>query len=188
MTGRCFGAFAGALAAALLLGVSGGGGDVLDFTLKRIDGEPEALEDYRGQVLMLVNVASKCGFTPQYEGLERLYDRYRDRGFSVLGFPSNDFGAQEPGSNAEIATFCRSTYGVRFPMFEKIHVMGEDAHPLYRFLTDRPPPLGGPVKWNFQKYLVDRNGQVVARYGSRTEPEDPELVAEIERLLAQDGS
>lgn len=158
---------------------------MLDFTLNRIDGEPEALEDYRGQVLLFVNVASRCGFTPQYEGLERLYERYREQGFAVLGFPSNDFGAQEPGNNAEIAEFCRGTYGVKFPMFEKIRVTGDDPHPLYRFLTERPAPVGGPVKWNFQKYLVDRKGEVVGKYGSRTEPEDPALVAEIERLLGE---
>lgn len=160
--------------------------DVLSYNMKRIDGTPQALGDYRGQVLLLVNVASKCGNTPQYEGLEALYEKYQDRGFAVLGFPSNDFGRQEPGTDAEIATFCRSTYGVRFPMFSKIHVKGDEAHPLYREITSLPEPVGGPVTWNFQKYLVDRNGQVVARYSPRTQPDDAELVAKIETLLTTD--
>jgi len=159
---------------------------VLDFRLDRIDGEPQDLSDYRGRVLLLVNVASRCGFTPQYDGLEALYERYRERGFSVLGFPSNDFGAQEPGSNQQIADFCRSTYGVRFPMFAKIRVVGPDAHALYRHLSGLPAPLGGEVQWNFQKYLVDRSGRVVAVYPSRTPPSDPELVARVEALLAAD--
>jgi len=159
--------------------------DVLSYNMKRIDGTPQALGDYRGQVLLLVNVASKCGNTPQYEGLEALYEKYQGRGFAVLGFPSNDFGGQEPGSDAEIATFCRSTYGVKFPMFSKIHVKGEQAHPLYQQLTALPEPIGGPVGWNFQKYLVDRNGQVVARYSPRTQPDDAELVARIEALLSE---
>jgi glutathione peroxidase len=167
-------------AAAALAGQSG----VLSHTLDRIDGTPQALSDYRGQVLLLVNVASKCGNTPQYEGLEALYEEYRDRGFAVLGFPTNDFGGQEPGTDAEIAKFCRSTYGVRFPMFSKIQVKGEDAHPLYREITALPEPIGGPVRWNFQKYLVDRSGEVVARFSPRTQPDDPALVARIEELLA----
>jgi glutathione peroxidase len=155
----------------------------LEFTLERIDGTPEPLAGYRGRVLLLVNVASRCGLTPQYEGLEALYDRYRERGFAVLGFPANDFAGQEPGSNEEIAEFCRSTYGVRFPMFAKLSVTGEAQHPLYRMLTGLPAPLGGPVEWNFQKYLVDREGRVVARFAPRVPPEDPALVAQIERLL-----
>lgn len=155
----------------------------LDFTLPRIDGTPQPLAAYRGRVLLLVNVASKCGYTPQYEGLEALYERYRERGFEVLGFPSNDFKSQEPGTNAEIAEFCRSTYGVQFPMFAKLHVRGPDTHPLYRMLTGLPEPVGGPVEWNFQKYLIDRRGEVAARYAPATEPGDPELVAAIERLL-----
>jgi glutathione peroxidase len=158
-------------------------GSVFDFTLDRIDGTPQALSDYSGQVLLLVNVASQCGFTPQYEGLEQLYERYRERGFAVLGFPSNDFGQQEPGSDAEIAEFCRSKYSIRFPMFSKIRVKGADAHPLYRHLTGLPEPVGGEVKWNFQKYLVNRRGEVVASYGSRTEPGDEVLVSTIEALL-----
>ena len=166
--------------------LAGRDADVLSHSLDRIDGTPQPLGDYRGRVLLLVNVASKCGNTPQYEGLESLYEKYRDRGFAVLGFPSNDFGGQEPGTDAEIASFCRSTYGVRFPMFSKIRVTGEDAHPLYREITSLPEPIGGPVKWNFQKYLVDRSGRVVARYSPRTQPDDPALVARIETLLAEE--
>jgi len=157
--------------------------DVLSFTMDRIDGTPQALSEYRGKVLLLVNVASKCGLTPQYEALEAMYEEYEPRGFAVLGFPSNDFRGQEPGTNAEIAEFCRSTYGVKFPMFAKIHVKGADAHPLYRQLTALPEPIGGPIQWNFQKYLVDRSGGAVARYESATQPGDPDLVGQIERLL-----
>jgi glutathione peroxidase len=160
---------------------------LFDFTLPRIDGSPQPLAEYRGKVLLLVNVASKCGFTKQYAGLEALYERKRESGFAVLGFPSNDFMGQEPGTNAEIADFCRSTYGVRFPMFAKLSVKGDDAHPLYRYLTGLPDPIGGGVQWNFQKYLVDRRGRVVAKFSPRTTPEDPELVGRIDALLAEQG-
>lgn len=155
-----------------------------DFSLPRIDGQPESLSAYRGQVLLIVNVASKCGFTPQYEGLEALYDRYRERGFAVLGFPANDFLGQEPGTNEEIAEFCRATWSVEFPMFAKISVKGEGKHPLYRFLTSRPAPIGGEIEWNFQKFLVDREGRIVERFAPATRPEDPRLVGRIEALLA----
>jgi glutathione peroxidase len=158
---------------------------VLDYQMKRLDGTSQDLADYRGQVLLLVNVASKCGLTPQYDGLEKLYDRYRDRGFSVLGFPANDFAGQEPGSDAQIADFCRGTYGVRFPMFSKISVKGEAQHPLYREITGLPAPLGGDVQWNFQKYLVNRRGEVVAKFDPRTAPDDPALVGKLEALLAE---
>jgi glutathione peroxidase len=160
---------------------------VLDFTMRRLDGTEERLADYRGRVLLLVNVASRCGLTPQYAGLEALYERYRERGFAVLGFPANDFAGQEPGSDAEIAQFCATRYGVRFPMFSKISVKGAGTHPLYRELTSLPPPIGGEVQWNFQKYLVDRRGEVVARFDPRTSPDDPSLVARIEALLAEGG-
>jgi glutathione peroxidase len=156
-----------------------------DFSLPRIDGTPQTLGDYRGQVLLIVNVASKCGYTPQYEGLEALYRRYRERGFAVLGFPANDFRGQEPGTNAEIAEFCRATYDVRFPMFAKLHVTGAEMHPLYALLTGLPTPVGGPVEWNFQKYLVSRRGEVVAKFAPRTVPDDPALVARLETLLAE---
>ena len=178
--------FAGAVFALLLGGASAAPeASVLDFTMKRLDGTEQKLGDYRGQVLLLVNVASKCGLTPQYDGLEALYERYRGRGFAVLGFPANDFAGQEPGSDGEIATFCRSTYGVQFPMFSKITVKGEGQHPLYRELTSLPAPIGGEVQWNFQKYLVNRRGEVVAKFDPRTKPDDPALVAKLEALLAE---
>jgi len=158
---------------------------VLDFEARRLNGKVESLDVYRGQVLLVVNTASRCGFTPQYAGLQDLYAQYRARGFSVLGFPSNDFAGQEPGSDREIGAFCRANYGVEFPMFSKVRVKGEDADPLYVYLTSLPAPIGGPVEWNFQKYLVDRNGAVVKRFGSRVTPGSPELIAEIDRLLAE---
>jgi glutathione peroxidase len=160
---------------------------VLDYKMKRLDGSEQSLRDYQGQVLLLVNVASKCGLTPQYDGLEKLYAKYKGKGFSVLGFPANDFMGQEPGSDAEIADFCRSTYGVDFPMFSKITVKGDGKHPLYQELTGMPAPIGGEVAWNFQKYLVDRKGSVVAKFDPRTAPDDPALVAQIEELLAKQG-
>ena len=158
---------------------------VLGFTMDRIDGQEQPLDAYRGRVVMIVNVASRCGFTPQYEGLEKLYQDYRDRGFVVLGFPANDFGAQEPGTNAEIAEFCTARFGVSFPMFAKIAVTGDAAHPLYRKLASQPEPLGGPPRWNFTKFLVGRDGKVVARFGPRTAPDAPELIERVQRLLEQ---
>jgi glutathione peroxidase len=160
-----------------------GAGFLLDLEARRLGGGVEKLDRYRGQVLLVVNTASRCGNTPQYEGLETLYERYRDQGFTILGFPSNDFAGQEPGSDAQIADFCRANYGVEFPMFSKVKVKGPDAHPVYRYLTSLPEPIGGPVQWNFQKYLVDREGVVVVRYAPGVKPEAADLVAEIERLL-----
>lgn len=171
------------LAAAALASAGSLRDGVLDFTMQRIDGKPQPLSDYSGQVLLIVNVASKCGNTPQYEGLEALYEKYGEQGFAVLGFPSNDFGGQEPGSNTEIAKFCRATYGVEFPMFAKIPVKGDNAHGLYQYLAAQPEPIGGPVQWNFQKYLVGRDGKVVAKFSPRTAPDDPELVSKLESLL-----
>jgi glutathione peroxidase len=139
-------------------------------------------------VLLIVNTASECGYTPQYAGLQTLYERYRENKFNVLGFPSNDFGEQEPGDDRQIGAFCKSNYGVEFPMFSKVRVLGADAHPVYAYLTSLPKPIGGPVEWNFQKYLVDRNGNVVARFESETEPDDPALVAAVERLLSEPTS
>jgi glutathione peroxidase len=158
---------------------------LLGLEARRLGGGTEALERYRGEVLLVVNTASRCGYTDQYDGLQVLYDRYRDRGFSVLGFPSNDFGGQEPGSDSQIRTFCRLNYGVEFPMFSKVRVKGTDAHPVYAYLTSLPEPIGGPVKWNFQKYLVDRKGKVVARYAPGVDPQDARLLEEIERLLGE---
>ncbi len=144
-----------------------------EITMQRLDGTAVPLAGYRGKVLLIVNVASRCGFTSQYTGLEALYRKYRDRGFEVLGFPCNQFGAQEPGSEAEIAAFCSSTYDVTFPMFGKIDVNGDDAHPLYQHLKNAKPGLLGTegIKWNFTKFLVDRQGEVVARYAPKDSPE-----------------
>jgi glutathione peroxidase len=156
---------------------------VIDLTMKRLDGSEQALSDYQGKVLLLVNVASKCGLTPQYEALETLHETYGERGFSVIGFPANDFRGQEPGTDAEIAEFCSATYGVQFPMFSKIAVTGEEKHPLYQYLTTLPEPVGGDVTWNFQKYLVDREGNVVKMFSPKTTPDDPSVVESIEALL-----
>lgn len=156
---------------------------VLDHEAKRITGETESLQTYEGKVVMVVNVASKCGFTGQYEQLESLYDKYKDQGFVVLGFPSNQFGSQEPGSNAEIAEFCRSTYDVSFPMFEKVDVKGENAHPLYKELVSQAEPIGGEPEWNFTKFLIARDGTVARRFDTRTSPDDEKVVSAIEELL-----
>ena len=179
------GAILAAIAGVGLAAQAAGGPDVLSLTMKRLDGSEQNLAAYKGKVVLLVNTASKCGLTPQYEGLEAMYGKYQDRGLVVLGFPANDFMGQEPGTDAQIQEFCRATYDVKFPMFSKISVKGADMHPLYKTLTSLPAPLGGDVKWNFQKYLVDRNGEVVAKFDPQTKPDDPKLVAKVEELLAQ---
>ncbi len=156
---------------------------IYSFVMKTIDGKDKSLSDYKGKVLMLVNVASKCGYTPQYKGLEEIYKKYKDRGFMILGFPANNFLSQEPGTDQEIKKFCTLNYGVTFDMFSKISVKGSDQNPLYAYLT-KDSPVPGDVKWNFQKYLVDKNGNIVARYMPATKPIDKEVVSEIEKLLA----
>jgi len=147
-----------------------------DFTVDDIGGKPVKLDRYKGKVLLVVNTASKCGFTPQYKGLEALYRKYKDKGLEVLGFPCNQFGAQEPGSEQEIATFCETNYDVTFPMFAKVDVNGDNAAPLYRYLKSAKPGLLGTeaIKWNFTKFLVDRSGNVVARYAPNDTPESLE--------------
>lgn len=152
-----------------------------DFTMKTLDGKDRALSDFRGKVVLVVNTASECGYTPQYEGLERLHEKLEARGFAVLGFPSNDFGAQEPGSDTEIAAFCTSKFGVKFPMFSKIPVKGSSKNPLYAFLTQAPP--AGEVKWNFEKFLIGKDGTVIGRFPSSVTPEDPKLIEAIEKAL-----
>ena len=148
---------------------------IYDFTAKTLAGQDTSLAHYKGQALLIVNTASKCGFTPQYEGLEKLYETLHPKGFSVLGFPCNQFGSQEPGSEDEIGQFCQVNYGVTFPMFAKIEVNGPNAHPLYKYLTQEKRGLfGGSIKWNFTKFLVDRAGKVVARYAPTTKPKDLE--------------
>lgn len=156
---------------------------VYDFDARSLDGNPVRLQQYAGKALLIVNTASKCGFTPQYTGLEELYERYRDRGLVVLGFPCNQFGEQEPGEAAEIGAFCQKNYGVSFPMFEKIEVNGDAAHPLYHWLKQSAPGLFGSqrIKWNFTKFLLDRSGHVQARYAPVTKPQ--KLAADIEALL-----
>jgi glutathione peroxidase len=159
---------------------------VLGHVVKDIDGKTVDLASYKGQVLLIVNVASKCGFTPQYKGLEALYQAKKAQGFVVLAFPANNFMGQEPGTNAEIKEFCTgedSKYKVTFPLFEKISVKGNDIHPLYKQLTTQPAPIGGDVGWNFTKYLVDREGKVVAKFDSRTKPDDSAMNKRIDELL-----
>ena len=156
---------------------------VYEFTPKGMDGKDVALSKYDGQVLLIVNVASQCGYTPQYPGLEKLYEKYKDKGFAVLGFPCNQFGGQEPGTETEIKTFCETSFGVKFPLFAKIEVNGENTHPLYAFLKKAQPGLLGTegIKWNFTKFLVDRKGNPVKRYASKDTPE--EIDPEIEKLI-----
>ena len=178
-----------------------------DIPLRRIDGAASSLSEFGGKVLLVVNVASECGLTPQYEALERLFERYRERGLIVLGFPANEFGAQEPGANAEIAAFCTTKFGVQFPMFEKVVVKGEGRHPLYTALVAAQPVArqkkdgtlraslekhglltpgkDDDILWNFEKFVVGRNGDVVARFAPDVEPEDPQLVEVIEAELAK---
>jgi glutathione peroxidase len=157
-----------------------------DIPLHTLAGKPASLGDFAGETLLIVNVASKCGLTPQYEGLERLHERFAGRGFSVVGFPCNQFGGQEPGTAEEIQEFCSTTYGVTFPMFSKVEVNGPDRHPVYAELTAVSDAEGeaGDIQWNFEKFLVDGDGAVVARYRPRTDPESAELVAAIEARLA----
>jgi glutathione peroxidase len=157
------------------------------FTVPDLEGKPVSLSAFRGKVLLLVNTASKCGYTPQYEGLEKLSRNYRERGLVVAGFPANNFRGQEPGSNAEIRTFCSTKYGVDFPMFGKISVKGEDIHPLYRWLTakETDPAFAGDIEWNFTKFLVDREGKVIARFPSAVKPDSPEVTAAVEKALGK---
>jgi glutathione peroxidase len=156
---------------------------IYDFTVKTIRGEEKSMAEYKGKVLLIVNTASKCGFTPQYKELQELYDEYKDKGFEVLGFPCNQFGHQEPGSESEIESFCQLNYGVTFPMFAKVDVNGANAHPLFVYLTEKAPGILGTksIKWNFTKFLVDKNGNVVGRFAPQTKPS--ELKQEIEKLL-----
>jgi glutathione peroxidase len=158
---------------------------VYDFTLNDIDRKQVSLSQYRGKVVLIVNVASRCGFTPQYTGLQNLYSKYQDRGFVILGFPANNFLAQEPGSEEEIKTFCSTKYNVTFPMFSKISVKGDDIHPLYKFLTSKEtnPDFGGDIKWNFSKFLVDRSGKIIARFEPAVKPESEPVVQAIEKAL-----
>jgi glutathione peroxidase len=162
-------------------------GSVYDFTLKSIDHQPVALSDYHGKVLLLVNVASKCGYTPQYTALEKLYTAYKDKGLVIVGIPANNFMSQEPGTDAEIKTFCTNKYNVTFPMMSKVSVKGDDQAPLYSFLTgsSTDPRFAGDIKWNFTKFLFDRNGKPVARFEPATTPDSPEVISAVETALKQ---
>jgi glutathione peroxidase len=159
-------------------------GSVSDIAVKDIDGKDVALKAYRGKVLLIVNVASHCGFTPQYKALEAVYEKYKDKGFAVLGFPCNQFGAQEPGTNEEIKQFCSSKYNVTFPLFDKIDVNGPNRHQLYTSLAGKDSPYPGDIKWNFSKFLVGRDGTILKRFESKVTPDSPEVTQAIEAALA----
>jgi glutathione peroxidase len=173
------------LIGAMLMAASLNAASVHDFTMNSIDGKPVALSSFKGKVMLIVNVASRCGFTPQYEGLQSLYSKYKDQGLVVIGVPANNFMGQEPGTNEEIKEFCTRKYNVTFPMMAKVSVKGSDITPLYKYLTDKNQvgEFGGDISWNFNKFVVDKNGKVVARFGSRTNPNDSELVQAIEKAL-----
>ncbi len=153
--------------------------NVYDFTMNSIQGKPVALKDFQGKTVLFVNVASQCGYTPQYKGLEALYRKYKDQGFVIVGVPANNFGAQEPGSNEEIATFCKRNYDVTFPVMSKVDVKGSAMTPLYGYLTK----TGGDIKWNFTKFLVGKNGKVIQRFESNVAPEDPAFIAAVEKAI-----
>jgi glutathione peroxidase len=159
-------------------------GNIKDVVVKDMNGKEVKLSDYKGKVLLIVNVASKCGYTKQYAGLEAIYEKYKDQGFEILAFPCNDFGGQEPGTNEEIQEFCSSTYSVKFKLFDKIKVLGEDASPLYTRLTNNKNVEQGVVKWNFEKFLIDKEGNIVNRFRSKITPESEELTKTIEKELA----
>jgi glutathione peroxidase len=176
-----------ALAAGVAVAASGSARNVLTFSLKSIDGQETALSQFQGKVLLLVNTASKCGFTPQYKTLEAIYKRYKDQGLIILGFPANNFLGQEPGTDQEIKEFCLLNYGVSFPMFSKISVAGADIHPLYKFLVEKEtnPKFAGKIAWNFTKFLVNRQGNVIARFEPKQVPDAPEVIAAIEKALQE---
>ena len=160
---------------------------IYNFTIKSIDNQPVSLESYKGSVVLLVNVASRCGYTPQYKGLEALYEKYKDKGLVIVGIPANNFAQQEPGTNEEIKTFCSRNYNVSFPMMSKVSVLGDDKTPLYSFLTgaDTDPKFAGDIKWNFTKFLFDRNGQPVARFEPAITPDSQTVTSAIEAALAR---
>ena len=180
------------LALALMLSITGisfaaSAPRVYDFTMKSIDGKPTSFKQYHGKVLLLVNVASACGYTPQYKALEAVYEKYKDQGLVIVGIPANNFANQESGTDAEIRTFCTTKYNVTFPMMSKISVLGADKTPLYQYLTDKSinPVTGGDIKWNFTKFLLDRDGKIVARFEPAVTPDSPQVIAAIESALKQ---
>jgi len=157
-----------------------------EIKVKNIMGIEQSMQDYKGKVLLIVNTASKCGFTKQYDGLQKLYEMYRDKGLEILGFPANNFMYQEPGNEETILNFCRINFGVSFPLFAKISVRGKNIDPLYQYLTDKEsnPRFGGKITWNFNKFLISRSGEIINRFDSKTEPEDPKLIEALEQALA----
>jgi len=174
------------LIAALLMQVLAvSAGSIYDISLKDIDGEETSLKKFEGKVMLIVNVASQCGYTPQYKALEAVYEKYKDRGLVVLGMPCNQFGGQEPGSNQEIKQFCSSKFNVTFPLFEKIEVNGSNRHPLYVALAGKESPFPGDIKWNFGKFLIGRDGKILKRFDSGAAPDSPEVTQAIEKALAQ---
>ena len=156
---------------------------VHEFSVKDINGKDVSLSEYKGKVLLIVNVASKCGYTRQYSGLQKIYDKYKEQGFEILAFPCNDFGGQEPGTNEEIAEFCSTNFNVTFPLFDKIKVLGEDKNPLYKMLTNNSNVEKGDINWNFEKFLISKEGEVIARYKSSVEPESDAVTKAIEQEL-----
>lgn len=170
----------------LMAGTTFAASNIYNFTLPNIDGKSMPLADFKGKVVLMVNVASRCGYTPQYTALEALYEKYKDQGFVILGFPANNFGAQEPGTNEEIKTFCSRKYNVTFPMYSKVSVKGDDQTPLYKYLTkDTSASISGDVKWNFTKFLVDRQGNVVQRFEPAVTPDSSDVTSAVEKLLKQ---
>lgn len=160
---------------------------IYQYEMNTINGEKISLEEFEGDILLIVNTASQCGNTPQYEGLQEMHDEYSDRGFKVLGFPANNFGGQEPGSDKEILEFCETNFSVSFPLFSKISVEGEDIHPLFELLTESPnPDFTGPIGWNFEKFLIDRNGKLVRRFKTSVTPESKELQEAVQQLLGEE--
>jgi glutathione peroxidase len=168
----------------LLQTVTARAGSIYDIAVKDINGKDTSLAAYKGKVLLIVNVASKCGYTPQYKALEATYEKYKDKGFTTLGFACNQFGGQEPGSNAEIMQFCTSKFGVTFPMFDKVEVNGANRHPLYVMLAGKDSSFPGDIKWNFNKFLIAKDGTIIKRFDSKVTPDSPEVIAAIEAALA----
>jgi len=166
-----------------MLGLSVFAGSVHQYTVKDIEGKDRSLKSYQGKVLLIVNVASRCGYTPQYKNLEAVYEKYKDKGFVVLGFPCNQFGGQEPGTDEEIKEFCSSKYNVTFPLFDKIEVNGPNRHPLYTALAGNDSPFPGDIKWNFHKFLIGKDGKILKRFDSKVTPDSPEVTKEIEAAL-----
>ncbi len=177
--------FLATIAGAILSSAMPAASALYNFKVDSIDNKPVTLNEYQGKVLLMVNVASQCGYTPQYTALESLYEKYRDKGLVVMGFPANNFGGQEPGTNEEIKTFCSRKFDVKFPMFSKMSVKGSDESPLYQYLTKQAnPATTGEIKWNFTKFLVDRSGKVIARFEPNVTPDSPEVTAAVEKALS----